>query len=196
MGHRLNPANIAAVGAAAATTANPFPRRALIALGTLLLVTVLGAATVRMAGVDIRTPDAAAAFTRELRFEDRPDGSVAVVDARSGAVIDSVTGEAGFFRGTLRGLARERRRMGHGPEAAFQLIGRADGRLTLVDPATGQRVDLASFGPINAAVFARFLKADAVRVDADASARDTRDVRNTRETRETRDDIANPPTAR
>ena len=83
MGHRLNPANIAAVGAAAATTANPFPRRALIALGTLLLVTVLGAATVRMAGVDIRTPDAAAAFTRELRFEDRPDGSVAVVDARS-----------------------------------------------------------------------------------------------------------------
>jgi hypothetical protein len=37
------------------------------------------------------------------------------------------------------------------------LIGHADGRLTLLDPMTGTRVDLGSFGPTNAAVFARFL---------------------------------------
>ena len=142
-------------------TTPPFPRKALVAVGALLLVALLGVTTVRLTGADIRTPDASASLTRELRFEDRTDGSVAVIDARSGAVVDTVSGEAGFFRGTLRGLARERRRMGLGPEQAFQLIGRADGRLTLADPATGQRVDLESFGPTNVAVFARFLRAGA-----------------------------------
>ena len=34
------------------------------------------------------------------------------------------------------------------------LIGRTDGRLTLQDPSTGQRIDLESCGPSNAAVFA------------------------------------------
>ena len=144
-----------------ALTAGLFPRKAVAAVCALLLVALVGVATVRLTGADIRTPDAAAKVTRELRFEDRPDGSVAVIDARSGAVVDTVTGEAGFFRGTLRGLARERRRMGLGAEQPFQLIGRTDGRLTLADPATGQRVDLESFGPTNVAVFARFLAAGA-----------------------------------
>lgn len=144
-----------------ATAPSPFPRKALIAVGALLLVVVVGTASVRFSGVDIRTPDAPASATRELRFEDRPDGSVAVIDARSNTVVDSVSGEAGFFRGTMRGLARERRRMGLGAEQPFELVGRADGRLTLLDPATGQRVDLESFGPVNAAVFARFLTAGA-----------------------------------
>ncbi|KNZ32868.1 MAG: photosynthetic complex assembly protein PuhC [Methylibium sp. NZG] len=159
MSATLNTAATSTHATHATPAAGPFPRRALIAVGALLMVAVLGAAAVRIVGVDIRTPDAAASVTRELRFEDRADGSVAVIDARSGSTIDTVNGEAGFFRGTLRGLARERRRMGFGPEAAFHLIGRADGRLTLADPATGQRVDLASFGPTNAAIFARFLSA-------------------------------------
>jgi putative photosynthetic complex assembly protein len=144
-----------------AVTTGPFPRKALLAVGALLLVALAGVATVRLTGADIRAPDASASLTRELRFEDRPDGSVAVIDAGSNAVVETVAGEAGFFRGTLRGLARERRRMGLGPEQPFQLIGRADGRLTLADPATGQRVDLESFGPANAAVFSRLLTAGA-----------------------------------
>ena len=40
----------------------------------------------------------------------------------------------------------------------FQLVGRADGRLTLVDPGTQRRVDLESFGPTNAEVFAKLMK--------------------------------------
>jgi putative photosynthetic complex assembly protein len=139
--------------------ASPFPRQALLAVGALLLATVAGVAAVRLSGADIRTPDAPAAVTRALRFEDRPDGSVAVIDAHSQTLVASVNGEAGFFRGTLRGLARERRRMGLGAEQPFELIGRADGRLTLADPATGQRVDLESFGPTNTSVFSRFLLA-------------------------------------
>jgi len=133
------------------------PRRALFAIGAVLLVTVLGVASVRLSGTDISTPDAPILKVRELRFVDLADGSVDVIDAPSQRVIHNMTGENGFFRGSLRGLARERKRNGFGSEQPFQLIGHADGRLTLLDPMTGTRVDLGSFGPTNAAVFVRFL---------------------------------------
>jgi putative photosynthetic complex assembly protein len=135
------------------------PRAPLLAIGALLLLVLLGAAGVRLSGSGIRAPDAQPVVQRSLRFEDRPDGSVAVLDARSGRQIDSVQGEAGFLRGALRAMARERRKQGLGAEPAFELIARADGRLTLADPATGERIDLESFGPTNAATFARLLTA-------------------------------------
>ncbi len=139
------------------TATNVMPRSVLLTIGAVLLCTLIAVAAVRWSGASITVPDEAAVAVRELRFEDRPDGSVAVIDATSQSVIHTMTGENGFFRGALRGLARERRRSGLGSEQPFQLIGRADGRLTLVDPATGQRIDLESFGPTNAAVFARFM---------------------------------------
>lgn len=142
---------------ATVATDNILPRGVLLAVGAVLLATLIGVASVRLSGTDISEPDEAAVAVRELRFEDRPDGSVVVIDAPSQTVIHTMTGENGFFRGALRGLARERKRNGLGSEQPFQLIGRADGRLTLVDPATGQRIDLESFGPTNAAVFARFM---------------------------------------
>ena len=141
----------------ALTAANVMPRRVLLTIGIVLLGTLIAVAAVRLSGTNISAPDDAAVALRELRFEDRPDGSVVVIDATTKSVIHIMTGENGFFRGALRGLARERRRNGLGSEQPFQLIGRADGRLTLVDPATGQRIDLESFGPTNAAVFARFM---------------------------------------
>lgn len=133
------------------------PRGLLMGLAALVLATVAGVAAVRLSGVDIRAPDAGATVTRSLRFEDRSDGSVAVIDGRSGQEIERIQGEAGFLRGALRALARERRLRELGPERPFELIGRADGRLTLVDPATGSRIDLESFGPTNAGTFARLL---------------------------------------
>lgn len=136
---------------------NALPRSAVIAIGAVLLAVVAGVATVRGTGVQIHEPDAAAVAVRSLRFEDGADGSVAVIDARSGRQIDSVHGEAGFLRGALRALARERQKRELGAGPAFELIARADGRLTLSDPATGERLDLESFGPTNAAVFARLL---------------------------------------
>jgi putative photosynthetic complex assembly protein len=137
---------------------SPFAsRHALLAVGVLLAGTMLSVATVRQTGSSARTPDAPAAAVRALRFEDRPDGSVAVIDHARGAELERVQGEAGFLRGALRALARERQRRGLGPAQPFELIGRADGRLTLADPATGERLDLESFGPTNAAVFARLL---------------------------------------
>jgi putative photosynthetic complex assembly protein len=134
-----------------------FPRWVLLAVGTVLAGTVLSVGTVRMSGIDVRTPDAPSISSRELRFEDRADGSVAVLDPTSGDEIQRIHGEAGFIRGTLRALARERQMRGLGAQQPFELHARADGRLTLLDPATGERVDLESFGPTNAADFARLL---------------------------------------
>ncbi len=137
------------------------PRLPLMALGAMVLMVVLTVALVRFTGKGaVHVPDAAAAGVRELLFEDRPNGSIVVLDARDRRVVDTVAPESnGFLRGTMRGLARERKRQGIGPELPFQLIGRADGRLTLVDPGTGRRVDLESFGPTNAAAFARLMSA-------------------------------------
>ncbi len=138
-----------------------FPRGPLVAIGGLLFFVLVAVAWVRLTGIDIRDPEAPAVHSRSLRFEDRPDGSISVIDARSGRTVHTVVGEAGFIRGTLRGMARERKRSGGGPEQAFELVAHADGRLTLSDAVTGRVIDLAAFGPINAAAFAAMLQVDA-----------------------------------
>ena len=107
----------------------------------------------------VREPDASPVKVLQLRFEDRPDGSIAVLDYKTGKQIDAVQGEAGFVRGTLRGLAQERKRRGLDSGPPFELIYRADGRLTLSDTATGRLVDLESFGPTNAGTFFRLFNA-------------------------------------
>jgi len=140
----------------------PFPRGPLLGAMLLVVTALVAVAIVRLTGIGAaHTADAPAVLVRDFRFEDRPDGSISVIDAADGRQVELVTGANGFLRGTLRGLARERKRQGVGAEQSFRLTGRADGRLTLEDPATGRRVDLESFGPTNAAVFAQMLMAKA-----------------------------------
>lgn len=128
-------------------------------LGGLLLATVLGVASARLAGVTPLQPDEAPTVAeRSLRFIDHDDGAVEIADARDGRRLATIApGTQGFLRSAVRGLARERHRRGLGPEQPFVLRSRADGRLTLLDDATGRRIDLEAFGPTNAAVFARLL---------------------------------------
>ncbi len=136
------------------------PRLPLMAAGALALATLVAVTMVRLTGVGaVQVHDAAPLSVREFRFEDRANGSIVILDAASQRLVETIAPESnGFLRGTMRGLARERKRQGVGPQIAFQLIGRADGRLTLLDPGTGRRVDLESFGPTNAAVFARLMQ--------------------------------------
>jgi putative photosynthetic complex assembly protein len=134
-----------------------FPRWVLWATAALLSFTLMAVALIRITG---QGPDQLAAATvneRLLRFEDTAGGGVAVIDGETGKLLTTVTGEQGFFRGAVRALARDRISRKIGAEEPFKLIARADGRLTLFDPVSGQRVDLESFGPTNAAVFAQFL---------------------------------------
>lgn len=132
-------------------------RLPLMAAGLLVVLSVVGVAAVRWSGVAISTPDAPVVSARVLQFADRADGGIDVTDVASGRLVETVTGQAGFVRGTLRGLARERRRSGVGPAEPFALLAHSDGRLTLVDPSTSRRVDLESFGPTNEAEFVRML---------------------------------------
>lgn len=144
---------------AESTARSGLPRVPLFAAVGLAVMTLIVVSFVQLTGIGaVRVPDAAAVSVREFRFEDRPNGSIVVLDARDNRVVETVAPESnGFLRGTMRGLARERKREGVGPEVPFRLVGRADGRLTLQDPGTGRRVDLESFGPTNAAVFARLM---------------------------------------
>lgn len=146
------------MAAVAPKTRDTVPKAAVWALGALLLVTLLGVGAVRLSGTNIRSADAPTVAQRSLRFEDGAAGSVDVFDAKTGVRIDNVAGEAGFLRGSLRALVRERKMRGIGSGPAFELMARSDNRLTLHDPATGERLDLESFGPTNAAVYRRWLQ--------------------------------------
>lgn len=134
-----------------------FPRAVLVAAAGVVGLVLLAVAGLRLSGFDpVQAPGAVAA-ERRLAFSDTADGAVQVRDAVSGEQVARMAGEQGFLRGVLRGLARERRALGVPPEHPYVLTLHADARLLITDPATGQRIDLASFGPDNAAVFLRWL---------------------------------------
>ena len=135
---------------------------ALIAVGGLAAL-ILFVADYVDSGKLTRDADARAVITKQLRFEDRSDGSIAVVSAPDGRVVKVIEGEAGFVRGILRAMARERRIKEVNQTIPFELIARADGRLTLLDPATGNRIDLESFGKDNVIEFAVLLKPQGAR---------------------------------
>lgn len=136
----------------------PFPRAPLFGAAALILFALISIAAYRgyygAPGADEPAPVA----MRELRFLDQADGAVAVIDPPTAQVLTLLApGTNGFVRATLRGLARERKRQDIGTEPPFRLKRMADGRLILDDPTTGRNVDLAAFGPTNAAAFARLL---------------------------------------
>jgi len=136
----------------------PFPTGPLVGAGILVAFAILSAAVVRGTSVPATPDTAGATQVRNLHFEDRRDGAVVVLDADLSREIDVVApGTNGFMRATLRGLARDRKRQGTGPEVPFRLSHWPDGRVTLDDPVTGRRVVLDAFGSVNAQAFARLL---------------------------------------
>lgn len=141
-----------------ALTSTPFiPKPVLWGAFALMIATFVGASVVARLDPPRSQLTGPTSQLRELRFADRADGAVDVLDAISGRPIETLRGEQGFVRGVLRGLAQERLRRGLGGDRPFLLVVGGDGRLALVDPATNRRVDLESFGRDNAALFARWL---------------------------------------
>lgn len=135
------------------------PRPFLFAAGGLVFLTLALIGLSQLTGYgDLAVPDSEPVAMRELRFEDRPSGVVAVHAVPDGQLLAEVaSGEGGFLRGTLRALVRERRQHGVGDEVPFRLTQAADGTLSLADPATGRRIHLNAFGPTNAGVFASLI---------------------------------------
>jgi putative photosynthetic complex assembly protein len=144
----------------------PFPRGALLGAAALIGVTLLAVTAARFSDAGKTSmPAAGAGASRTLHFEDRADGAVVALDAAKNTTVGVYApGTNGFVRGVLRGLARERRlnaiaAQPPGAQPPFQLTRWSDGRLSLDDPATGRRIDLAAFGPTNAGAFAQLLTA-------------------------------------
>ncbi len=98
---------------------------------------------------------------RALAFADAPDGGIIVRDGETGAVALTLPqGTNGFLRGALRGLADRRRTARLSHEAPFLLTAWDDGRITLEDPLTRQRVAVSSFGPTQVRSFVALLDRD------------------------------------
>ena len=135
------------------------PRPTLIGAACLVLLSLGAVAFGRATDIGVSHMEARnVVATRDVNFMDRSDGGVDVIDAVSGQPIDVVQpGTNGFLRGTLRGLARQRRLSDIGAEPPFRLTRWSDGTFSLEDRGTGQRIALEAFGPTNAAVFARLL---------------------------------------
>lgn len=136
------------------------PRGALVGAACLIALTIGLAAVARGAREPEVASSSADSVTVELRFVDRPDGSVAVVDAESGDQVMTVAAQSnGFVRGVLRGMFRTRKLEELDRAAAFRLTRAADGALVLDDPLSGRVVDLRSFGTTNYQAFATMFDA-------------------------------------
>ena len=122
-----------------------------VLMGLCLLL--LAVFAIRYSGQDIRQPDAPMVWKKSLRFADGARGEIVVVDANTDQQVAVFEGEQGFLRGTLRALVRERKKRSIGADEAFELSGHADGQMILRDPATGETIHLASFGPSNAQIY-------------------------------------------
>jgi putative photosynthetic complex assembly protein len=135
-----------------------FPRGPLLGAASLVLLTLSAVGIARLAGPMHLAAQPRTQATASVVFTDREDGAVIASDAASGQELLTVApGTGGFFRATLRALARERRSSDIGSRAPFVIRRLADGRLELEDSATGRIVQLAAFGPTNAQSFAALL---------------------------------------
>jgi putative photosynthetic complex assembly protein len=139
--------------------ATSVPRGALIAMAALVALSIFAAGYVRMTGgYTVAAPDAVPVISIQLRFEDRADGGIRVLNASDGTTIKEMApGTHGFVRGMLRGLARDRYVHGVGPMPAFELTRWSDGRHSITDTATGTVLHLAAYGFNNVKEFASLL---------------------------------------
>jgi len=139
---------------------NPIPRPVLLAAGALVAFTLVLTAGARLSRPGVPAPRPVPVESVEVRFEDRSDGSIAMLDPASGRELARVPPASnGFIRGVLRGLFRERKLEALGRAGTFRLERGVDARLAIEDLATHRRIDLTAFGPDNTAAFARLLEA-------------------------------------
>jgi putative photosynthetic complex assembly protein len=133
----------------------PFPKVPLIAAIFVVGLTVAGVGATQLGLIspgEAAAPAVAPVATADMRFADLSDGGVRVSVVDSGErIIPPATG--GFVRGVLRGLVRDRRAQGLGPEQPFRVTEWSDGKVTIEDLATGRVVKLDAFGPTNRQAF-------------------------------------------
>jgi putative photosynthetic complex assembly protein len=134
------------------------PMPALVAAGFAVTVTIIAAAFAHPAA-DLPTAKLVAA--RTLQFDDAQNGGVVVTDTETHRLVAVLApGTNGFIRASLRGLAHAgSHETFAAPEHPFRISAYSDGRLVLIDPTDGRRIDLEAFGSTNYASYAALLTA-------------------------------------
>lgn len=153
------------------TPDRPIPRPILIG-AAFVAISALGAIGFgRLTGVGLaETPHLASIAHRDIKLDEHPDGSVAILDAGSDAVLTgSGVGEGSFAVEVLRNMQRNRARKGVDGSVPFVVALKSDGRLVVEDPETPQQVELRAFGERQTRAFAEMLPESAV--DAALAAR-------------------------
>jgi putative photosynthetic complex assembly protein len=147
----------------------PFPRTMLVTAGLMIAFAIGAAGFGRATHIGtVSVAESQAWQSIRVRFEDRPDGAIVMLDEASGDERARLAaGQGGFVRGVLRSLARERAQSGIDAGPPFELTRWQDGRLSLQDLATGRRIEIDAFGPDNAASFRNLL--DSAQGDAQTS---------------------------
>jgi putative photosynthetic complex assembly protein len=141
-----------------ARTPDMIPRPLLLAMLALVLATL---ALTSFAALTGRAPvgqpiDAAIVQERSVILQGKSAQAVTVLDAQGQLMMDLPHG--GFITVIQSGLARARTvaRVDH--SLPVRIVEYANGRLTVIDDATGWSAELGAFGSDNRAAFERLLK--------------------------------------
>lgn len=143
------------------------PRTLLVAVGAMLLIVMLLAATAKHTGTGAtRVAEPIGGRAIDLQFADSGGGGIIVTDVHGKAQpLRIAPGQDGFVRVALRSLARDRRLTGSSADVPFRLGRLDDGRLWLRDLATDRLLYLDAYGHTNAQSFARILDAVTERIN-------------------------------
>ena len=135
---------------------DPLLPLAKVCISSLLLL-IVGVFIYKQLGLHNQSNDnAEIVASRELHFYDTPDGKILITD-KNGVNISLVGGDGGFMRAVMRSLTKDRIAMGVGPEQPFKLVANQKGLVSIIDPVTGNKVDVSSFGQTNAEIFTNLL---------------------------------------
>jgi putative photosynthetic complex assembly protein len=94
---------------------------------------------------------------RMLSLESDMTGAVRVMDGNGALLVDLAPEQGGFIAGVHRVILYERSRARLPDAGPVLLQAYENGRMAIIDPATGWRADLMGFGTDNAGAFAKLL---------------------------------------
>jgi putative photosynthetic complex assembly protein len=138
-----------------------FPRWFLWSVGAMMVFAMafagLGRIERERAGPPVLAP---VAEQITILFDERIDGSVEILRESDRTLLDRLPSDgSGFLRGVFRSLKRDRVIRSIPQGEPYLLVRRTNGRVSIVDAVSGERINLNGFGPTNLATANRVLDA-------------------------------------
>ncbi|MCX7375020.1 MAG: photosynthetic complex assembly protein PuhC [Alphaproteobacteria bacterium] len=146
---------------AEAQAQNHTPTPFLVVVAGLVLAAVLAVGTAPWWRDTTVASQVAPRIMVVLQFEVESSGNLIVRKFPGGELVDALNpDESGFLRTMVRVIRRDLGAGANVDSMPFQLSAWQDGRMSLVDTATGRSVELRAFGPTQAGVFLRWINAE------------------------------------